>query len=304
MKKIENKLPDKLVKVLYDFEAHIMLERRLSSNTVKFYISDLIGFFEYLSEKGIHDPLEISGREANDYISGLNLKPKSKARIGSSIRAFLKFLNTYLDAPLADPEDVILPKIPKKLPDVLSVGEIERLISTAAGESFYDIRDRAVMETLYATGMRVSELINLTVERIDFEEQLIRVIGKGNKERIVPFGRSAKKSLQRWLNLRRSLLLSKGAVSPYVFLSKSLKKMTRDAVFRLLQKRARMAGIRSISPHALRHSCATHMIENGADLRAVQEILGHASLSTTEIYTHVSRDFIRKIFNEYHPWGR
>jgi integrase/recombinase XerD len=304
MKLSDDKLPDQFVKALYDFEAHIMLERRLSANTVKSYISDLTAFFEYLNKKGIDSPMEISSRDANDYISELNLKPKSKARIGSSIRAFLKFLTTYSDAPVADPEDVVLPKTPKNLPDVLTIEEVERLISTASSESFYDIRDRAVIETLYATGMRVSELVNLTVERIDFQERLIRVVGKGSKERIVPFGKSAEESLRKWMGLRRGLLLSKGAVSPYVFLSKNLKKMTRDAVFRILKKRAKMAGIRSISPHSLRHSCATHMIENGADLRAVQEILGHASLSTTEIYTHVSRDFIRRIFEEYHPWGR
>lgn len=301
--KIEE-LNQKFEKLLIDFEAYILLEKKLSSNTVKSYVSDVRKFLLYLQEKGVFDLTLITADDINNYLSLLSLDVRSKARIGSSIRAFTRFLILEGYEEKIDPDDIVLPKLPKKLPQVLSLNEVEKLISTASGSDFFDIRDKAIMELLYATGMRVSELVNLTVERVDIEEQLIRVVGKGNKERIVPFGQSSKTALLDWLRLRRTLLLSKSKSSPYLFLSIRLKKLTRDAVFRMLKKRAKKAGIKSISPHSLRHSCATHMIENGADLRAVQQILGHASLSTTEIYTHVTRDFLKKIFEEYHPFGK
>jgi len=297
-------LPAEFERQVIEFEAYLMLEKRLSQNTIRAYLSDILRFLEFLMQQGIGSLKELDLRQVEDFLSSLKLSNRSRARIGSSLRSFLRFLLRNQNYISLDPDEISLPKLPRYLPDVLSVAEIEQLLETVKGNDYLAVRDRAILELLYATGMRVSELVNLTVERVNFEEQLVFVQGKGNKERIVPFGRSASSALKDWIVIRSQALLLKGKSSPYLFLSKSLKKLTRDAVFRMLQKRARLAGIRKISPHTLRHSCATHMIENGADLRAVQEMLGHASLSTTEIYTHISSSLIKKIFEEYHPWGK
>lgn len=299
-----SRLPEEYERSAIEYEAYLMLEKRLSENTIRAYISDVIRFFEFLQQKGIKSFKQLNLQLLEEFLSSLNLSARSRARIGSSLRSFLKFLLRNQNELNLDPDEISLPRLPKYLPDVLSVAEVEQLLESVKGNDYLAVRDRAILELLYATGMRVSELVNLTVDRVDFEEQLVFVSGKGNKERIVPFGRSATTALEEWMVLRNQALLLKGRNSPYLFLSKNLKKLTRDAVFRMLHKRARMAGIRKISPHTLRHSCATHMIENGADLRAVQEMLGHANLSTTEIYTHVSSSLIKRIFEEYHPWGK
>jgi integrase/recombinase XerD len=305
MKQFDDKIfPPEFERVLIEFEAYLFLERRLSPNTVKAYLSDLSKFFDFLAKQNIDNLADINLNLVENFLSQLKLSHRSRARIGSSLRCCFKFLLQSGTTLYLDPEEITLPKLPKHLPDVLSIEEIDRLLESIQGNDFMSIRDKAILELLYATGMRVSELVNLTVERLDLKEQLAFVHGKGNKERIVPFGVRAKKALEDWLSLRNRLLILNGKRSSYVFLSKSLRKLTRDAVFRMLKKRALKAGIKNISPHTLRHSCATHMIENGADLRAVQEMLGHASLSTTEIYTHVTSKLIRKIFEEYHPWGK
>lgn len=293
-----------LEKHLIDFESYLLLERRLSANTASAYTSDIFYFLKAMEGKGKSDISLASLEDVERYISSLQVSNRSKARICSSLRSFFRFLIRNGIKVSLDPEEIALPKLPLNLPDVLSVEEVNSLIDSITGSDFFSVRDRAIIETLYATGMRVSELVNLTVDRIFLEEQLMLVVGKGNRERLVPFGKSARKSLENWLSLRSLVLLQKGARSRYAFLSRRLKKLTRDAVFRMLKKRALQSGIRSISPHTLRHSCATHMIENGADLRAVQEMLGHAKITTTEIYTHVSKNLIRRIFEEYHPWGK
>lgn len=290
-------------KQLIEFEAYLLLEKRMSKNTVKAYIDDVMKFLIFLQGKKVNRIEKIRLKDVESFFSALKLSNRSRARAGSSLRSFFRFLSQNGVSIPFEVDEISLPKIPKYLPDVLTVDEVNRLIDSVSGNDFLSVRDRAILEILYATGMRVSELVNLTLSQVDLNEQLINVIGKGNKERIVPFGKSALEALKRWLLLRSSALLSKGRTSSYLFLSKNLKKLTRDAVFRMLLKRAKACGIRNISPHTLRHSCATHMIENGADLRAVQEMLGHASLSTTEIYTHVSTNLLKKVFEEYHPWG-
>ncbi|MCX7832366.1 MAG: tyrosine recombinase [Actinobacteria bacterium] len=297
-------LGEEFQRLLVEFEAFLLLERRLSKNTVKAYISDVQEFLLFLKKRKINVISKVDASLIEDFMSHLALSERSKARLGSSLRSFFKFLLATGNRINIDPDEISLPKIPKYLPVVFSVEEVTKLIDSVSGTDFLSVRDRAILEVLYATGMRVSELINLTTDRVDLKEQLAIVVGKGNKERIVPFGRSAREALERWLTIRSVSLISKGKISNYVFLSKNLKKLTRDAVFRMLKKRALACGIRKISPHSLRHSCATHMIENGADLRAVQEILGHSNLTTTEIYTHVSKRMIKKIFEEFHPWGK
>lgn len=299
----EIELGEKFQKLLVEFEAYLFLERRLSKNTVKSYVSDVSEFLLFLTRRNINTVSKVNANLVENFLSHLKLSERSKARLGSSLRCFFKFLITIGNRTNIDPDEISLPKIPKYLPAVLSIEEVMKLVESVSGSDFLSIRDRAILELLYATGMRVSELVNLTTDRVDLKEQIVFVVGKGNKERIVPFGRSAKEALEKWLILRSTYLLSKGKTINYVFLSKNLKKLTRDAVFRILKKRALACGIKKISPHSLRHSCATHMIENGADLRAVQEMLGHSNLTTTEIYTHVSKRMIKKIFEEFHPWG-
>lgn len=297
-------LPQEFQKHYADFEAYLLLERRLSPNTSKAYLSDLNLFFSFLTSKGFSSLSNVTTKTVEEFISKLNLSDRSRARMCSSLRSFFRFLSSVNVTTQVDADEISLPKLGFYLPDVLSVKEVNLLIDSIDGSDFLSIRDRAIVEILYATGMRVSELVNLTLERVDLNEQLILVLGKGNKERLVPFGNSAKRALEAWLSVRTMALLKSAKHSSYLFLSRRLKKLTRDAVFRMLEKRALSCGLRRISPHTLRHSCATHMIENGADLRAVQEMLGHSKISTTEIYTHVSRKLLRKIFEEYHPWGK
>ncbi len=292
--------------LLIDFKAYLLLEKRASKNTIDAYMRDLTSFLSYLTNvKRVETIEDVTVEDVNSYFKfAQNLSVKSRARMASSIRAFIKFITMSGMKTSLDIDDMQLPKLPSKLPEVLSREEVEILINSIQGEDFLSVRDRAILELLYATGMRVTELCRLKIENVDFNEQLIRVVGKGNKERIVPVGLSALRSLDRWMIIRSGALLSRKEISPFVFLSRTLRPLTRDSVFRILKKRAEQAGIRKVYPHILRHSCATHMIENGADLRAVQMLLGHSSLTTTEIYTHVSRDLIRRVFEAYHPWGK
>lgn len=299
-------LSEEFKTLLIDFKAYLLLEKRASKNTIDAYMRDLTSFLSYLTNvKRVETINDVTVEDVNSYFKfAQNLSVKSRARMASSIRAFIKFITMSGMKTSLDIDDVQLPKLPRKLPDVLSREEVEILINSIQGEDFLSVRDRAILELLYATGMRVTELCNLKIENVDFNEQLIRVVGKGNKERIVPVGLSALKSLDRWMNERSRALLSRKKISPFVFLSRTLRPLTRDSVFRILKKRAGQTGISKVYPHILRHSCATHMIENGADLRAVQMLLGHSSLTTTEIYTHVSCDLIRRVFETYHPWGK
>lgn len=297
----ERKLSDNFDRYLIDFEAHLLLERKLSKNTLRAYLSDVKEFLIFLNEKRIDDISTVDIKEINQFIQSLNGSPRTRARKTSALRTFLKFLVFNGIELSVDPDDIELPRLPLYLPDVISQAEVNRLLASVSGSSFFDLRDRAILELLYGTGMRVSELCNLKVTDVFLEERLVHVIGKGDRERIVPFGRHAEEAIVRWLEVRNTAVLRKLADVEHLFLSRTLKPLTRDAVFRMIKKRAKEAGIATISPHTLRHSCATHMLENGADLRTVQEILGHASITTTEIYTHVSPRLIKEVFQKFHP---
>lgn len=286
---------------LMDFEAHLLLERNLSRNTLAAYLRDIRDFLIYLQQNDVYDLQHADINLVNQYIQTIGGSARTRARKISALRTFLRFLIFNGVSLGVDPDDIELPRLPLYLPDVISQEDAERLINSVTGSGFFDVRDRAILEILYGTGMRVSELCSLKTTDVFLEERLIHVTGKGDKERIVPFGRHAEEALLRWLDVRNGAVLKKASGVPQVFLSRSLKPLTRDAVFRMIKKRSTAAGIPRISPHTLRHSCATHMLENGADLRTVQEILGHSSITTTVIYTHVSSQLIKEVFKKYHP---
>lgn len=289
---------------LTEFKVFLAYQRNLSSNTVSAYLSDVSKFLHFLMDKGKKKLSKVSIGDISDYSRSLNAKKSSKARKLSSIKNFVKFVRENVTKIDIDPDDFDLPKIPFYLPEVLSEQEIVELISSIDGDDFFSIRDKAVIELLYSTGLRVSELCNLNVNSIFSEDELIRVKGKGNKERIVPYGRYARMALHKWFPERIKLINKFNSKTPSLFISRTAKRLTRDAIYRLLKKRASITSIKNISPHILRHSCATHMIENGADLRTVQEMLGHSNIATTEIYTHISTKHIKDIFREYHPRSR
>ncbi|HEY5976155.1 MAG TPA: site-specific tyrosine recombinase XerD, partial [Geobacteraceae bacterium] len=231
------------------------------------------------------------------------LSPRSRARTLSAIRMFHRFLQVENYATVNPTAIIESPRLVAKLPSVLGGREVEALLAAPTGQEPIEVRDRAMLELLYATGLRVSELVSLRVAGINLAAGYLLTVGKGEKERLVPMGDAARQFLQEYNGTAR-LQLARGESSPYLFLSRLGKPMSRQAFWNIIKKRARQAGIRqSISPHTLRHSFATHLLENGADLRSVQLMLGHADLSTTQIYTHVTRERLKRLHQQYHPRG-
>ena len=231
-----------------------------------------------------------------------NVKPRSQARIVSGIKSFYRFL--LYDGTIQDDPTVLLdaPKIGLHLPDVLSVPEIEAIINVIDLSTPEGHRNRALVEVMYGCGLRVSEVVTLRLSHLFFEEGFIKVLGKGNKERFVPIGSMAQKMVKLYMEGDRKKLKIKKGEEDYLFLNRRGHHLTREMVFMLVKKWAKEAGIeKSISPHTFRHSFATHLVEGGADLRAVQQMLGHESITTTEIYTHLDKDYIRSTMAQYHP---
>jgi integrase/recombinase XerD len=291
------------------FRAWLQLEKSLANNSVEAYSRDLELFTHFLLEKKmLKEPSAITLKDLQvflKWIGELGLSAGSQSRIISGLRSFYRYCHLEKIAE-TDPTALLeLPKIGRALPDTLSAEEIDAMIraidlSRPGGE-----RNRAILETMYSCGLRVSEVVNLKISQLFTEIGFIRVIGKGDKERLVPIGRSAAKYLKLYReNIRPHIPVKKGN-EDILFLNQRGSKLSRVMIFYIIRDLAKEAGIRkTVSPHTFRHSFATHLVEGGADLRAVQEMLGHASITTTEIYTHLDREFLRKTLEEFHPGFR
>jgi len=288
------------------FRNYLKLERSLADNTIDAYERDITKLSEFFQIKNIKlTPLNVEHENLLDFIEFINelgMSPYSQARILSGIKSFYKFLlyEQYLEK---DPSELLeSPKIGRKLPDTLEFHEIEQILNSIDLSTESGTRNRAMLETLYSSGLRVSELIELRISHIYFEERFIRVIGKGSKERLVPIGREAIKHIQLYKDHVRVHQDIKKGYEDHLFLNRRGTRISRISVFNIIKEQSRQAGIqKNISPHTFRHSFATHLIEGGADLRAVQEMLGHESITTTEIYTHLDRDYLRQVIKEFHP---
>ncbi|MAW21078.1 MAG: tyrosine recombinase XerD [Flavobacteriales bacterium] len=287
-----------------DFKSYLQIERSLSNNSVQAYISDVSKFANYCIQSNLSE-LKITRENISEFLITLkkeDISARSQARIISSIKAFYKYLiiEDYMEY---NPTELIeSPKIGLKLPDTLSLIEIDKLISAIDLSSNQGERNRAILESLYSCGLRVSELVNLQLSNIHFNKGYLKVIGKGDKERLAPIGGKALKCLKTYINEVRSHQDIKKGHEDFVFLNNRGAKLTRVMIFLIIQKLAEKIGMRKkISPHTFRHSFATHLIEGGADLRAVQEMLGHESITTTEIYTHLDKDYLRSNIIQFHP---
>lgn len=288
------------------FRSFLKLEKNHSVNTIDAYLHDVSLLEEYFSMQGeMKLPGEVTAADLQDfmkYLYNLGLEASTQARIASGIRSFYSWM--LLEGSLREDPSVLLesPKISRKLPQVLSAQEIELMIQQIDHSQPQGTRNRAIIETLFACGLRVSELTDLRLSRINFREEFISVVGKGNKERLVPIGTDALRWIDLYIHDERSRLkIAKGA-EDILFLNRRGQKMSRQMVFLIIKDLALKAGIRkTISPHTFRHSFATVLVQNGANLRAVQEMLGHASITTTEIYTHIDREYLRDTLIKYHP---
>ena len=290
----------KLDEHIFEFVNYLLIDKNYSKNTIESYKRDLDLFDNYIN-KDINSINKEDIKKYLKYLKDSKHKERSVARNLSSLKSFYKFLLINNVVKLNPMEGITSLKLAKKLPDILTIDEVNKLLDIKLDDN-YSYRNKAMFELLYATGLRVSELVDLKTYDIDLEEDIVRAMGKGSKERIIPMGDYAKNALSSYLNIRYTFL--KKETTDYLFLNNHGKKMTRQGFFKILKKLIRDKGIKKdISPHTLRHSFATHMINNGADLRTIQELLGHSDISTTQIYTHISNEQIKKNFNEYHPHG-
>jgi integrase/recombinase XerD len=292
--------------LLQRFADYVALEQGLSPRTLEAYGKDLDRFAEYADVKGAAAPLDITARTLREYVyhlKDLGLSPASIRRNVSALRTYFRFL-TGDGIVVRDPSERLeTPKRWRELPDVLSVEEIKRLIAAPTLDDNMVFRDRALLELAYGAGLRVSEWISLTVRDLLLEEGLVRVFGKGSKERLVPIGRSAIGAVAVYLRELRPKL-EKGEGKGILFLNARGRPLTRMGAWKILRGYVERAEIaKHVTPHTLRHSFATHLLEGGADLRAVQEMLGHVDISTTQIYTHVDREYLRQVHRSYHPRG-
>ncbi|WP_375418018.1 site-specific tyrosine recombinase XerD [uncultured Hymenobacter sp.] len=288
------------------FEGYLQLEKSLSPNSVEAYARDVRKLQQFLEMERVGaSPTQVTTRLLRDFLAtltDLGLGATSQARTLSGLKAFFNFL-IMEDLLKLDPTDTLeAPKTGRHLPDTLSYPEVETLLGAIDLSTDEGLRARALLEVLYSSGLRVSELTDLRLSNIYADQGFIKVLGKGNKERLVPIGREALKHLNFYLSGVRGHLDIKPGSEDIVFLNARGSQLSRITVFTTIKKLAERAGLRlSISPHTFRHSFATHLIEGGADLRAVQEMLGHASITTTEIYTHLDRDYLRQVITEFHP---
>lgn len=288
------------------FISYLTVEKGLSANTRSAYSSDLTEYLDFLEKAGRKRAADVLPLDVAAYMAVLKergIAARSRARCLSAIRMFHKFLmiENYADS---NPASIIeAPRTLNKLPQFLTGAEVDALLASCSGPSPEDIRDLAMLELLYATGLRVSELVNLRLREVNLQSGYLMTVGKGDKERLVPIGESACRRIADYLQQTRQKQ-DPASRNPYLFLSRLREAMSRQAFWNIIKKRAQLAGIRkSISPHTLRHSFATHLLENGADLRSVQIMLGHADLATTQIYTHVTRERLKKLHQQIHPRG-
>ena len=288
-------IKSKINKSISSFSEYLLYQKGLSQNTVDSYKSDLTKLSNYLQNQ------DLSKATIDNFfidMSEFNYSSSTKKRMHSSIKNFLKYINENEDYESIDISDIKL-KSSKKLPEVLPITVIENMINFYNHETYLDSRNRTVIDVLYSTGCRVSELCDINISDIDLDEKYLKLKGKGSKQRIVPIGSMLYKNLLQYLNVRETFLQNR--VEP-LFLSKSKNKLDRTAVFRIIKKTAKNISLQTdVHPHTLRHSAATHMLEGGCDLRTVQEFLGHSSVSTTQIYTKVTKEFLEEAFTESHP---
>jgi integrase/recombinase XerD len=291
---------------LKEFTLYLKLERGLSVNSVEAYVNDVTKLIEYLdlSKSGIAiDKVEIAHlKNFIAYLNELGILPNTQARVVSGIKAYFSFL-VIEDIIDKDPTELLeAPKTTRKLPDVLSVQEINLLIASIDLSQSQGLRNKAIIEVLYGCGLRVSELVNLKISNLHIDSGYIIVIGKGNKERLIPIGTTAIKSILDYLNEVRKAIKIKIGQEDYIFLNKFGAKLSRISVFTIIKMLTETSQIKKvISPHSFRHSFASHLIEGGADLRAVQAMLGHVSITTTEIYTHVDKEYLQGVVKHFHP---
>ena len=288
----------------HDFLTMLRVERNVSIHTMDAYKRDINQYLMYLGDLDIKNLSDVKSMHIRDYIRVLSdggMAPASISRIISSIRTYYRFLSSEN---ILDENPVLLinnPKLPKKLPDVLSEKEISLIINAIQESSQFYQRDKAIIELLYSCGIRVTELCNLEMSNLFIDEDLIRVMGKGNKERLLPLGIRSKKYLDDYIKHSRNSHIKKSG-SSFVFVSRNGNQLTRAMINIILNKWTQASGLKkSVSPHKLRHSFATHLLEGGADLRFVQALLGHSDISTTQIYTHIDKHYLKEVYKIHHP---
>ena len=288
------------------FLDYLVIEKGLQPNTIRAYARDLRAYHETLEELGVDAPSRLT-REALEIhairLSRRGLTPASRARMLSTLRHFHRFLAREGIGPEGVGDRVSRPRLPRRLPGVLTLAQVEALLEQPDGTPL-GLRDRAMLEMAYGAGLRVSELCGLSLDAVDGGQSIVKVTGKGGRQRVVPYGRAAERALKRYLQAGRPFLVT-GRVSPHLFVNARGGPLSRVGVFKRLKQHAAAAGIeRRVSPHVLRHSFATHLLEGGADLRLVQELLGHADISTTQIYTNIDTRHILEAHRAFHPRAR
>lgn len=289
--------------LLRDFINYLKLERGLSDNTINAYSVDVGHLFNFLQSvtTGLDEVKEYDLHEFILLLHEIGIQPRSQARIIAGVRSFFKYLRleNYI---ASDPSELLeSPHMPEHLPDVLSVDEIERLIDAIPDDKAESLRNHAIIETLYGSGLRVSELTGLKISRINFDEEYALITGKGNRQRLVPFSPVSIGLIRKYMEERSRLDIKRGA-EDILFLNRRGGKISRVMIFYIVRQLAELAGIKkNVSPHTLRHSFATHLLEGGANLRAIQEMLGHESIATTEIYVHIDRTKLRRELLNHHP---
>lgn len=293
--------------VISGFRSYLLLERSLSGNTIDAYVSDLNKLVTWLdiSQQSLQ-PAEITTDQLSQFIQWLNelgLGARSQARLLSALKTFYKYLQMEQITDLDPTELLDGPRLPRHIPEVLSTHEIQRMLEAVDLSTPHGVRNRAILETLYACGLRVSELTELRLSGLYMDIGFVKVTGKGNKERIVPIGEEAMKHIRLYLEgVRQGMLQIDKNHGNFLFLNRRGKKLSRVMVFMMVKEMAALAGIqKNVSPHTFRHSFASHLIEGGADLKAVQDMLGHESILTTEIYTHLDTAYLRETILQYHP---
>lgn len=292
---------------LKEYLTILRFEKNLSDNTINSYQNDIRNFLSYCCQSNITDLNDVKSSDLSKYFElqrSAGKDSSTSARYMSSLKGFFGYLqdNNYIE--VNPTEKLLSVKKSRKLPAVLSIQEIELILNSPDTNDLTGLRDKAILELFYSSGLRVSELINLKINDLFFNDEVIRVFGKGSKERIVPIGSSAIKWVNEYLIKARPSLEKKSKSQNFVFLNKRGSKLSRMWIWKIVSKYSSDAGIKKeIHPHTFRHSFATHLLEGGADLRAVQEMLGHADISTTQIYTHINREYIKQVHKDHHPRG-
>ena len=292
---------------IIEFKNYLKLERSLSDNSISAYINDINNFIIFLKSKNLGGLKysDIDSSLIRDFLENFYQSGKStysQARVVSGIKSFFGYLLLEEKIDINPTEFIESPKLSKKLPDTLNIEDIEKILSSINIDNFEGLRNRAIIETLYSCGLRVSELINITYQNLFLDIGFIKVLGKSSKERLVPIGKSAIKYIKLYNERFRNNIKVKSGNEGYLFLNRRGSKISRNMIFIIIKNISdKILLKKKISPHTFRHSFATHMIEGGADLRAVQEMLGHESITTTEIYTHLNREYLREVVNKFHP---